>query len=80
MYDPEKEVQHMADLAALKKKVQELADKAWDVERIRAWFNKLAEEDIPKKTLLREEIVANKDEILERVQQRGEECEYLCHN
>ncbi len=70
----------MADYEALKKKVQELAEKAWDVEPIKAWFNKLAEEGIPGKTLLREEVIANKEEVLERVQRKGEECEFLCHN
>jgi len=71
---------HMADYKALKKKVQELAEKAWDAEPIKVWFNKLDKEGIPRKTLLREEIIANKDEILDRVQRKGEECEFLCHN
>ena len=70
----------MADYKALKKKVQELAGKAWDVEPIRAWFSKLDEEGIPRKTLLRAEVIASKEEILERVQRKGEECEFLCHN
>ena len=70
----------MADLKILKKRVQELAEKAWDVERIRAWFYKLNEEGIPRKTLLHGEIIANKSEVLERVQQKGEECEFLCHS
>jgi len=70
----------MADLEALKKKVQELAGKAWDVEPIRVWFSKLDEEGIPRKTLLHKEIIASKEEVLERVQRKGEECEFLCHN
>jgi len=70
----------MADLEALKKKVQELAGKAWDVEPIRVWFKKLDEEGIPRKTLLHKEIIASKEEVLERVQRKGEECEFLCHN
>jgi len=70
----------MADLEALKKKVQELAGKAWDVEPIRVWFSKLDEEGIPRKTLLREEIIANKEAILDRVQRKGEECEFLSHS
>ena len=70
----------MADYEALKRKVQELAERAWDVEPIKAWFKKLDEEGIPGKTLLREEIIASKEEVLERVQRKGEECEFLCHN
>jgi len=70
----------MADYEALKKKVQELAGKAWDVEPIKAWFSKLDEEGIPRKTLLRKEIIASKEEVLDRIQRKGEECEFLCHN
>jgi len=70
----------MADYKALKARVQELAEKAWDASTIEAWFKKLAVEDIPKKTLLLDEILANKRQILERVQRRAEECEFLSHS
>ena len=70
----------MADYEALKAKVQELAEKAWDTPTIEVWFRKLAAEDIPRKTLLLDEVLANKQQVLERVQQRGEECEFLSHS
>lgn len=70
----------MADYKALKTRVQELAEKAWDTPAIEVWFKKLAVEDIPKKTLLLDEVLANKQQILERVQRRGEECEFLSHS
>jgi hypothetical protein len=70
----------MADYEALKKKVQELGEKTWDVEPIKAWFNRLDKEDIPRKTSLRKEVIASKKEVLERVQRKGEECEFLSHN
>ena len=70
----------MADYKALKARVQELAEKAWDTSTIEAWFKKLALEDIPRKTLLPDEVLANKQQILERVQRRGEECEFLSHS
>lgn len=70
----------MTDYETLKVRVQELAEKAWDAPAIEAWFKKLAAEDIPKKTLLLDEIPANKQQILERVQQRAEECEFLSHS
>ena len=70
----------MADYKALKAKVQELAEKSWDTPTIEAWFKKLAAEDIPKKTLLLDEVIANKQQILERVQRRAEECEFLSHS
>ena len=70
----------MADYKALKKRVQQLAEKTWDTEVIKAWFNKLDKEDISRKTSLQREIIARKEEILDRVQQKAEECEFLSHS
>jgi C_GCAxxG_C_C family probable redox protein len=70
----------MADYEEFRAKVQKQAEKAWDVPAIEAWFKKLTEEGIPRKKLNRGEIMANKGKILKRVQQRGEECEFLSHS
>jgi hypothetical protein len=70
----------MADYEALKAKVDHLAEKVWDVPAIEARFAKLAAEGIPRKTLNRDEILANKRQILERVQCRAEEYEFLSHS
>jgi len=70
----------MADHKALKARVRELAEKAWDMPAVEARFKKLVKEGIPKKTLSPDEILANKQPILERVQRRAEEYEYLSHN
>ena len=70
----------MADYEALKAKVQELAERDWDMASIEARYKKLAAEGIPKKTLDKNEILANKQEILDRVQQRGEEYNFLARN
>ena len=70
----------MADYAALKKKVDELAERVWDVPAIEARYKKLAAEGIPRKTLNRDEILANKQQILDRVQRRGEEHNFLARN
>jgi len=70
----------MADYEALRARAQELAEKAWDTSNIEAWFKKLAAEDIPRKTLLLGEVLAYKQQILERVQRRAEECEFLSHS
>ena len=67
----------MVEHAVLNKKMQELVDRDWDTEAINAWFSKLNAEGIPRKTLLKEEIIASKEEVLDRVQRKGEECEYL---
>ena len=70
----------MADYEALKTRVQELAERDWDVPAIEARFKRLAAEGIPKKTLDRDEIAANKQQILDRVQQRAEEYNFLGRN
>ncbi len=70
----------MVEHAALNEKMQELADRAWDTRAINAWFSKLNTEGIPRKTLLKGEIIAGKEEILDRVQRKAEECEFLSHS
>jgi len=70
----------MADYEALKARVQELAERVWDVPAIEARYKKLAAEGIPRKTLNRDEILANKQQILDRVQRRGEEYNLLACN
>ena len=70
----------MADYAALKEKVQELADRDWDMPAIEARYKQLSAEGIPKKTLNRDEILADKQQILARVQQRAEEYNFFARN
>ncbi|HEX77587.1 MAG TPA: C_GCAxxG_C_C family protein [Dehalococcoidia bacterium] len=68
------------DYAALKARVQELTQRVWDLPAIKARYSRLAQEGIPRKTLHRDEIIAHKQEILERVQKRAEEYEFLSHS
>src|SRR4030042_1463731 len=70
----------MADYKTLKTKIQELAIRDWDMPAIEARHKQLLLDGIPRKTLDREEIVANKQEILDRVQQRAEEYNYFARN
>jgi len=70
----------MADYNALKRKVNELAVRVWDLEAIEARMKKLTAEGIPPRTLNPKEIVANEQQILDRVQQRGEEYNLLARN
>ena len=70
----------MADYEALKASVQELAERAWDMPAIEARYKRLAAEGIPKKMLKRDEILANKEQILDRVQQRAEEYNFFARN
>ena len=70
----------MADYEALKARVQELAERVWDVPAIEARVKKLAAEGIPKKKLDPKEMLANKGQILDRVQRRAEEYNFILKN
>lgn len=70
----------MADYKALKARVQELAERVWDLPAIEAGYKKLASEGIPRKTLNRDKILADKQQILDRVQRRGENYNFLARN
>ncbi len=70
----------MADYQALRARVQELAERDWDLPAIDARLKRLAAEGIPRKIHDREEMVAHKAQILERVQRRGEEYNLLACN
>ena len=70
----------MTDCEALNTRVRELSERAWDVQAIEARFKKLVLEGIPRKSLDRTEIVANKEQILDRVQRRAEEYNFITKN
>ena len=70
----------MANYGALKTRVDELAEREWDMPAIDARYKKLAEEGMPRKTLTRDEILVNKQQILDRVQRRAEEYNFLAGN
>ncbi|MGB9698003.1 MAG: C-GCAxxG-C-C family protein [Thermodesulfobacteriota bacterium] len=70
----------MPNNPALKKRLAELEKRAWNVSAIEAKLKKLAQEGIPAKDLHQKEIIKSKDEILERVQLRAEEYEFLTHS
>ncbi len=70
----------MPDYVALKKKVDELAERVWDVKGIEARVKKLMEKGIPRKKLDPKEMIANKSKILDRVQQRAEEYNFIFKN
>jgi len=70
----------MVDYEALKARVQELGERDWDMPAIEARYKKMAAEGIPKKTLNRDEVLANRQQILDRVQRRAEEYNFLAGN
>ena len=70
----------MADLKALKKRVGELRKRDWDAAGIEARLKAFSEKGVPEKSLDTTSIVASKEDILDRVQLRGEEYEFVSHN
>ena len=70
----------MADDEVLKARVKELSERVWDVPAIEARFRKLEAEGIPRKTLDRNEIMTNKQKIMDRVERRAEEYNFITKN
>ncbi len=70
----------MADTEALKAKVEELSAREWDIPALEARISKLVKEGIPQKKLDPKEMKANKKEILDRVERRAEEYNFILKN
>ena len=70
----------MADNEKLRKKVQELAERAWDIPALEARIKQLSAKGIPKKKLNPKELLANKQKIIDRVQRRAEEYNFIFKN
>ncbi len=70
----------MTDAAALHKKVDELAARVWDTPALEGRMRELMVRGIPKKELDRRELAANKAQILDRVQRRAEEYNFILKN
>jgi C_GCAxxG_C_C family probable redox protein len=70
----------MAEYEELKSRVQELAERVWDVKAIKARVKKLSEKGIPKKKLNPKKLLANKQQVIDRVRQRAEEYNFIFKN
>ncbi len=70
----------MANYEALKARVQELAERDWDTPAIQARVRQFLEGGIPKKDLDPHDLLANKLQILDRVQLRAEEYGWFGRN
>ena len=70
----------MDSIGSLKKRVDELAERAWDVPAIEARVKKLSAEGIPRKKLDPKEMAERKSEILDRLQLRAEEYNFILKN
>ena len=70
----------MTDYAALKKKVDELACRVWDIPAIEARVKKMIKEGIPRQKLDPKEMKANKAKILDHVQLLAEDYNFITKN
>jgi len=70
----------MPDYLAMKQKIDELAEREWDEAGIQARIDKMRAEGIPQKKLDRKEMIANREQILDRVQSRAEEYNFVLKN
>lgn len=70
----------MPDFETIEERAGKLRDRDWNLPEIKARFAKLCDRGIEKEKRPKEEIVLQKQEILDRVQQRGEEYCYLTRN
>jgi C_GCAxxG_C_C family probable redox protein len=70
----------MEKFEVLKKRVEDLGKRRWNTEEIEARVRKFSAEGIPRKNLKKEDLIENKKEILDRVQLRAEEYNYIFKN
>ncbi len=70
----------MAEDPSIKIRLQELVDRSWPIASIRAHCDALTAEGMPTKILDRDLILAEKDAILNRVQRRAEEYNFVAGN
>jgi C_GCAxxG_C_C family probable redox protein len=70
----------MADYEALRARVQELADRRWDMPALEARIRKLSRDGILRKKLDPKEMPANREQILDRVQRQAEEYNLILKN
>jgi C_GCAxxG_C_C family probable redox protein len=68
------------DNQTLQMKLQELTERNWDLPAIESRCRMFKEKGIPRKTLNSAEIVASRQQILDRVQRRGEEYNFFAGN
>ena len=70
----------MMDKREQQTRIQELADRDWNAPALEARIRALSSKGIPKKKLNREEMLANRQKILDRVQRRAEEYNFILKN
>ncbi len=67
----------MVDRDRIMARVREQAEKTWDTESIAAWVRKVSTEGIPARGIDPKQAVQRKQEVLDRMQRRAEDCTFL---
>jgi C_GCAxxG_C_C family probable redox protein len=70
----------MADISKLQSRVQELAERKWDIQAIENRCRNLMAQGISPKKLNRDDVRRDKQSILDRVQRRAEEYNFILRN
>jgi C_GCAxxG_C_C family probable redox protein len=70
----------MVDKERLERWVQELADRDWNIPAIEARIKKLSAEGIPRKKLDPKQMLADRQQIIDRVQRRAEDNNFIMKN
>lgn len=70
----------MPDFETIEKRAEQLRERDWNLPEIKARFQELCDRGIEKRELPKEEMVLQKQALLDRVQRRGEEYCYLTRN
>ena len=70
----------MVSLALIEARLEALSSRDWNLPAIEARFERLVDQGIPKKARRKEEIISQKEIILDRVQRRAEEYCHLTRN
>ncbi len=63
-----------------RERIEELGKREWDDEAIKARVEKFIKEGVPKKDISKETLQANKEQILDSVQRKAEEYNYIFKN
>ncbi len=67
----------MVDRERLMARVREQAEKRFDTESIGVWLSKLTKDGIPSRGISPAEAIKRKQEVLDLVQRRAEDCTFL---
>jgi hypothetical protein len=69
----------MVDRERLLASAGEKFEKKWDAGAIKSWFDVVTRDGIPHRGISPGDAIQRRQEVLDRVQRRAEECTFLGH-